>query len=136
MRRLAAILLISLLALASIGLKINAHVCQGSIKSIGVFVPAQSCSTMASGSCTKLNYADGYNKTPCCTDKCFASPQSLFESVEFIHQQPVQQEGPVEFKSPLLLTTNLNAFVLNEYEDDPPDRQVNKVQVLFQVFRI
>lgn len=136
MRRLTAISLISILTLASIGLNINAHICQGNVKSIGVFVPAQSCSTMANGSCSQQNHAEGFNKTPCCTDKCFATPQTLFESVDFLVPQSHQKTEPIVFESLIVFANHSNVFRLYEYEDDPPDRLVNKVQVLFQVFRI
>ena len=136
MRRLTAISLISILTLASIGLNINAHICQGNVKSIGVFVPAQSCSTMANGSCSQQNHAEGFNKTPCCTDKCFATPQSLFESLDCLTAESIQLIGPILSESPKIFKDHSNQFVLNKYVADPPDRLYKKVHILFQVFRI
>ena len=136
MHRISAIALIVLLTLGSIGLNINTHVCQGEIKSIRVFIPAKSCTSMGSNNCTQRNHSDGFNKTPCCTDKCFATPQSLFESLECLTAESIQLIGPFVSWSPITIKDCSNQFVLSKYAADPPDRLHNKVRILFQVFRI
>ena len=136
MHRISAIALIVLLTLGSIGLNINTHVCQGELKSIRVFIPAKSCSSMADGVCTQRNHSDGFNKTPCCTDKCFATPQSLFESLDCLTAESIQLIGPILSESPKIFKDHSNQFVLNKYVADPPDRLYKKVHILFQVFRI
>ncbi len=54
---------------ASIGIALDFHVCQGKIKSIGVFEKATACSSMGTNtSCDKSIkfYRDGFSQESCC----------------------------------------------------------------------
>ena len=121
--------------LTSIGLSVNTHVCQGDIKSIGIILPAHSCSEMANGICAERNHEDGFNRLPCCTNISLKAPQNEYEENSYVGQK--SQSAPKTYVTNALVnyipTENLKHSLI---EIDPPDWNCTKVQAKLQVFII
>lgn len=135
-KRFSSISLLFILLLTSIGLKVNTHVCQGSLKSIGLFVKAKACSTMGESSCTNKSHADGFNRKPCCTDMSFMTPVSKYETNQFTTSETKGITDKVFFKILAVLRTQSNTPSMVMFKDDPPDIGNQNVQTMFQVFLI
>lgn len=58
-----------IIALSSIGLSLNVHYCQGNIKSIGIYAPAEKCSGEMDITKCSNHLGEGFTKTPCCSNK-------------------------------------------------------------------
>ncbi len=135
-KKLTSISLLTIIVVASIGLNFNTHVCQGAIKSVGVYIPAESCSEMAVGSCTETTHEDGINRLPCCTNLNFSAPQSQFEENVFVshkslHTAAIAYAVLVDAYNSGCINTTVNRIT-----DDPPDWPQKRIQADLQVFII
>jgi len=111
-------------------------VCQGDLKSIGVFVAAESCSNMSGDSCTNAAHEEGYNRKPCCTDLSYVAANSEYESVQYTvtNIESLSDFAPFKEVTSSAYPVHTHTFVL--YKDDPPDIGSIDVQTMFQVYLI
>ncbi|MFT5513452.1 MAG: hypothetical protein ACI8SE_001860 [Bacteroidia bacterium] len=135
-RRLASISLLIIIAFASIGFNVNAHICQGKVKTIAIFIEAQACEAMESGSCTEVPPLSGINRVPCCNNLHFCSDVSEFESPTFIQTDSQTADLSPVYSTLVESPNQINRPFVCLFDTGPPIGGDQDVQVLYQVYLI
>lgn len=134
-----SIFLAVVVLIASIGVVFDYHICQGEIKSIGVFKKAESCYVMDK-TLGCLNHDDGLNeklsKTSCCTSDQFVCKLNIESGSNFdIYNICHNINGvilPIDV-SELYLPLNQSVDEPTIYRPPPIDKDFS---VLYQAFLI
>ena len=134
---LAAVLAVTLL-FSSAGIFLDFHICQGKIKSVGVFSEAPDCG-MINGESSCDSYADkplGYpvvSNMPCCQNHALLSIQKVENSdleVSTISPVALLAVPKIEIQKAIAPESTINLIRIDE---GPPDVQLHK---LFETYLI
>ena len=137
MRRIAAFTLVVMTLLASVQVRLSAHMCRGSIADFAVFTDVEGCDmTSSSTSCVQREHNEGFSKKPCCTDvQAFSLLSNFLSPLEY---QDNEITDLVWLYLEVLQHTCDNTSIsgLMPQEKPPPNESSDRVRAKLQVFLI
>jgi hypothetical protein len=137
MKRIAAFALVVMTLLASVQVRLSAHMCKGSIASFAVFTDVEGCGmTSGSMSCVQNKRKQGFSKIPCCADvQAFSLLSNFLSPLE--HQDNEITDLVWSYFEVLQRTCdNTSISGLMPQEKPPPDDSSVRKQAKLQVFLI
>ncbi len=128
-----------LFLVSSLGITINAHICQGKIKSIAFFQDAEQCGMSSKGvSCENTTHSNGINKTPCCKSLNGLGLNHYVTTHKTLVEATFDDLKSHGFCRTEFQTINSSCDI-NPQQDlfyQPPERNSVKPIILFEVFLI
>ncbi len=137
MKRIAAFALVVMTLLASVQVRLSAHMCKGSIANVAVFTDVEGCG-MSSGSmsCVQNERKQGFSKKPCCADVQAFSLLSNFLSPLEHQDNEITDLVWSYFEVPQSACDNTSVSGIMPQEKPPPDDSSVRKQAKLQVFLI
>lgn len=137
MKRIAAFTLVVITLLASVQVRLSAHMCGGSIADFAVFTDVEGCGmTSGSMSCVQKKQNQGISKKPCCADLQAFSLLSNFLSPLEHQDNEITDLVWSYFEVPPSTCDNTSVSGLMPQEKPPPDESSTRKQAKLQVFVI
>jgi hypothetical protein len=133
-RQASAAIVASLILISTIGVNLELHVCNNTVKDYSFIGNAEACGEMEA-QCTTESLPIGINKAPCCTNENIYSPSVFYSNTSLI-----QEKTNVEFIVPFALETKTFLVKLTQTSNyllrPPPDLNGPDANILHQSFLI
>ncbi len=126
-----------LMLFGSVGFTVNGHICQGQLKTIGVFTEAPGCGQAEMQNCTASHTHDGINQQPCCSAlKCINQVSSFESKPNLVAQETAFNKVIFDNYSERVhvLPYQLRTYLFRNYT--PPEDDHSELIVRNQVFLI
>ncbi|MFT5824236.1 MAG: hypothetical protein ACI8ZM_005502 [Crocinitomix sp.] len=136
--RIVSTFLLFVTLIASVGLNLNAHICQGAVKSVCAFSKAPSCNTENPNMCVQEKHDEGFTKVPCCKDVSFfnniidgqITVPTLVKKVQFDFKQLFLASSEVVVRYDPIVEKRLDTW------RSPPIVPIENFHSFYQIFLI
>jgi hypothetical protein len=125
-----------LMLLTSVGVNLDFHICQGKVKSFGIFAEAYDCDmALKEGKCSTRNSKQGWNKARCCSDLNLVYNSNEFEqNNDVLGHINTQLPEVIELPGLISQEEDHSAGLFIDYP--PPDPANVDVYILLETYLI
>ena len=125
-----------LMLLSGISVNLDFHLCQGKVKSLGIFAEANVCRMAKSQNTCLETGANGWNKTNCCKDVNLAYHSNAFDfSSEVLNPDVLESPQIISYRIDHMMH-DLHVPVRNYIDYPPPDPLSVEVYKVLETYLI